>query len=126
MRPFARSAAVLFLTLAGAAGSHANAQPSGSVVELESPLVTSRPLHGLLRLPNRTGASATVVLLHSCNGNWRRLDERWGRVIASWGYVTLTIDSSLNSNCRNAAIELAQDAYRGLDFLVQHPAVDPA
>jgi len=124
MRPFARFAAALLPILAGA--SHANAQPSGSVVELESPLATSRPLHGLLRLPNRTGASATVVLLHSCNGDWRRLDERWGRVIASWGYVTLTVDSSLNSNCRNAAMELAQDAYRALNFLVRHPAVDPA
>src|SRR5262245_40272534 len=124
MRPFAGFAAVLLLILAGA--SRANAQPSGSVVELESPLATSRPLHGLLRLPNRTGASATVVLLHSCNGDWRRLDERWGRVIASWGYVTLTVDSSLNSNCRNAAMELAQDAYRALNFLVRHPAVDPA
>ena len=126
MKTFAGFAAVLLLTLAGAVGSHANAQPSGSVVELESPVATSRSLHGLLRLPNRTGASAAVVLLHSCNGNWRRLDERWGRVIASWGYVTLTVDSSLNSNCRNAAIELAQDAYRALDFLVKHPAVDPA
>src|SRR5690242_5867711 len=112
MRTFARSATALLLSLAGALGSYANAQPAGSVVELESPVATSRPLQGLLRLPNRTGASAAVVLLHSCNGNWRRLDERWGRVIASWGYVTLTIDSSANSNCRNAAVELAQDAYR--------------
>jgi dienelactone hydrolase len=126
MRAFAGFAAVLFLTLSGAMGSRVNAQPSGSVVELESPLAASRPLHGLFRAPSRARASPAVVLLHSCNGNWRRLDERWGRVIASWGYVTLTVDSSLNSNCYNAAIELAQDAYRALDFLVRHPAVDPA
>lgn len=125
MRPFAGFAAALLLILAGTAGG-ATAQPSGSVVELESPVATSRALQGLLRLPVRTGASPAVVLLHSCNGNWRRLDERWGRVIASWGYVTLAVDSSLNSNCRNAAIELAQDAYRALNFLVRHPAVDPA
>jgi dienelactone hydrolase len=124
MRPFARCAAALLLTLAGAVGRPANAQPSGSVVELESPLAASRPLHGLLRLPNRTGTSPAVVLLHSCNGNWRQLDERWGRVIASWGYVTLTGDSS--TNCRNAETGLAQDAYRALNFLVRHPAVDPA
>jgi dienelactone hydrolase len=126
MRPFARSAAVLLLILADAVGHHAKAQPSGSVVELESPLAASRPLHGLVRMPNRPGASPAVVLLHSCNGNWRRLDERWGRVVASWGYVTLTVDSSLNSNCRNAAVELAQDAYRALNFLVRNPAVDPS
>jgi len=125
MRPFAGIAAALLFVLPGTAGGAA-AQPAGSVVELESPVATSRALQGLLRLPVRTGTSPAVVLLHSCNGNWRRLDERWGRVIASWGYVTLAVDSSLNSNCRNAAIELAQDAYRALNFLVRHPAVDPA
>lgn len=124
MRTFARFSAALLFILAGTLGS-ATAQPMGSVVELESPAATSRALQGLLRLPVRTGTSPAVVLLHSCNGNWRRLDERWGRVMASWGYVTLTVDSSLNSNCRNAAIELAQDAYRALNFLVRHPAVDP-
>jgi len=126
MRAFAGFAAILLLITASAVGSHANAQPSGAVVELDSPAATSRALQGLLRLPSHPGASPAVVLLHSCNGNWRRLDERWGRVIASWGYVTLTVDSSLNSNCRNAAVELVHDAYRALNFLVRHPAVDPA
>src|SRR5437667_4395323 len=129
MRPFARLAAALLPTLlaASAAGSvSVTAQPLGSVVELETPLAAPRPLQGLLRSPNRAGTSPAVVLLHSCNGNWRRLDERWGRVIASWGYVTLAIDSSLKSNCRNAEVDLALDAYRALNFLVQQPAVDPA
>jgi len=126
MKTLAGFAAVLLLFTSAVGSRGAAAQPSGSVVELESPLATSRALQGLLRLPGRTGTSPAVVLLHSCNGNWRRLDERWGRVVASWGYVTLTVDSSASSNCRNAAIELAQDAYRALDFLVQHPAVDPA
>jgi len=128
MRTFTGFAAIPLLILAAiAAGSRcAAAQSQGSVVELETPLAAARPLQGLLRLPTRAGAAPAIVLLHSCNGNWRRLDERWGRVLASWGYVTLTVDSSLKSNCRNAEVELAQDAYRALNFLVQQRAVDPA
>ena len=33
-----------------------------------------------------------VVLLHGCGGGWRGLDERWGKRLAEWGYVTLTVD----------------------------------
>jgi dienelactone hydrolase len=123
------SAAVLFLTLLAAIGAGsrgATAQSSGSVVELETPLAASPPLHGFLRVPNRAGNSPAVVLLHSCNGDFRRIDERWGRLIASWGYVTLAVDSSLKSTCGNAASELAFDAYRALDYLVQQSFVDPA
>ncbi len=65
-----------------------------------------------------------VVLLHGCNGNWGRLDERWGVTIASWGYVTLTIDSfgprGIKNSCgSDPPADLLFDAYRGLDFLVQ-------
>jgi dienelactone hydrolase len=71
------------------------------------------------------------VLLHSCNGNWARLDEGWGRRIASWGYVTLTVDSfgprGLKNTCGSGApVDLAFDAYRALNFLVRQPFVDPA
>lgn len=123
------SAAVLLLTIlaaSAAGGSDASAQSSGTVVELETPLAASPPLQGYLRLPSRAGNSPAVVLLHSCNGNWRRIDERWGRLIASWGYVTLAVDSSLKSTCGNAAAELAFDAYRALDYLVQQSSVDAA
>jgi hypothetical protein len=126
MRPFARLAALTALFLTGANINIAAAADAPAIpVELEAPLAAPRPLRGLLRLPNRTGTSPAIVLLLSCNGNWRRLDERWGRVIASWGYVTLAVDSSLKSNCRNAEVYLALDAYRALNFLVQQPAVDP-
>jgi len=71
------------------------------------------------------------VLLHSCNGNWLRLDERWGKRIASWGYVTLSVDSfgprGLKSTCdSNAPIDLGLDAYRALNYLARQPFVDPA
>jgi dienelactone hydrolase len=89
------------------------------------------PLQGYLRQPNSAGPSAAVVLLHSCNGNWGRLDQRWGKRIASWGYVTLTVDSfgprGIKNTCGSGApVDLALDAYRALGFLVRQPFVDPA
>lgn len=116
--------------LAGdAAAVAAVAEAPASVVELENPLASSPPLQGLLRQPNRAGPSPAVVLLHSCNGNWRRLDERWGRVISSWGYVTLTVDSfgprGLRDTCGNGApVPLAFDAHRALNYLARQPSVD--
>ena len=117
---------LVFLVASAAGGRGATGQSAGAVVELETPLAASPPLQGFLRLPNRAANSPAVVLLHSCKGDWRRLDERWGRLIASWGYVTLAVDSSLKSTCGNASSELAFDAYRALDYLVQQSFVDPA
>jgi dienelactone hydrolase len=111
--------------------AQAPSESSGSVVELETPLASPLPLQGYLRRPNGAGPSPAVVLLHSCNGNWLRLDERWGKRIASWGYVTLAVDSfgprGLKETCDSGApVDLASDAYRALRFLVQQPFVDPA
>jgi dienelactone hydrolase len=104
---------------------------SGSVVELETPLASPAPLQGYLRRPDGTGPSPAVVLLHSCNGSWRRLDERWGPSIASWGYVTLSVDSfetrGIKSACTGTGpVDMTFDGYRALDFLVKQPFVDPA
>lgn len=109
----------------------APSESSATVVEFENPLASSQPLQGYLRRTNSAGPSPAVVLLHGCNGNWRRLDERWGRRVASWGYVTLTVDSfgprGLKNTCGGGApVDLAFDAYRALNFLVQQPFVDPA
>jgi dienelactone hydrolase len=113
-----------------AAGAAAWSQSPARVVEFESPLASPTPLQGYLRQPNSAGPSPAVVLLHSCNGNWARLDERWGRRIASWGYVTLTVDSfgprGIRNTCNSGApVDLAFDAYRALSFLVRQPFVDP-
>jgi dienelactone hydrolase len=106
-------------------------QSSATVVEFESPVANPLPLQGYLRQTNGAGPSPAVVLLHSCNGNWGRLDERWGKRIASWGYVTLTVDSfgprGIKNTCGGGApVALAFDAYRALNFLAQQPSVDPA
>ena len=104
--------------------------PAQTIVELESPIAHAPPLQGLLRRPVGAGPFPAVVLLHSCNGNWKKLDERWGRQIAPWGYVTLTVDSfgprGIHNTCGNGSpAEMAFDAYRALDFLVRQHAVDP-
>jgi dienelactone hydrolase len=112
-------------------GSPAAALDSGvTMVELESPLAHSQPLQGLLRRPSGGGPFPAVVLLHSCNGNWKRLDERWGKQIAPWGYVTLTVDSfgprGIDNTCTGGSpVDMAFDAYRALDFLVRQQSVDP-
>jgi dienelactone hydrolase len=123
-----KAAAVVIAMLTGCAA--AIAETSASVVDFETPLSRLQPLQGYLRQPAGAGPSPAVVLLHSCNGNWRRLDERWGKLIASWGYVTLTVDSfgprGLSNTCSSGApVDLAFDAYRALGYLVQQRFVDP-
>ena len=88
-------------------------------------------LQGSLRRPERKGLSPAVVLLPVCDGYARPLDEDWGTRISSWDYVTLTIDSFGPRGIRNCGDphtnypELAFDAYRGLNFLVEKSFVDP-
>jgi len=122
---------VATLTVLLLAGGNATALDSGAtMVELESPLARPQPLQGLLRRPEGAGPFPAIVLLHSCNGNWQKLDERWGRQIAPWGYVTLTVDSfgprGIDNTCSSGSpADLAFDAYRALDFLVRERSVDP-
>jgi dienelactone hydrolase len=109
----------------------AESEPSATVVEFENPLASPQPLQGYLRQTNSAGPSPAVVLLHGCNGNWMRLDEHWGKRIASWGYVALAVDSfgprGIKNTCSSGApVDLAFDAYRALSFLVRQPFVDPA
>jgi dienelactone hydrolase len=122
------AAAAVLIALAS---SPAQSESSPVVVEFESPLASPQPLQGYLRRTNGAGPSPAVVLLHSCNGDWRRLDRGWGLRIASWGYVTLTVDSfgprGIKNSCGGGApVDMAFDAYRALNFLVQQPFVDSA
>jgi dienelactone hydrolase len=128
-----KTAALAAALLTGHAGGCAAAEveSSGTIVEFENPLASPLPLQGILRQTNAATPAPAVVLLHSCNGDWRKLDERWGKLISSWGYVTLTVDSfgprGLKQTCgSNAPVPLAFDAYRALNYLTRQPSVDPA
>jgi dienelactone hydrolase len=132
MRPFARAAALLAaLSMTGADIRIATAADAPPIpVEFESPVASPQPLHGFLRIPGGSGPAPAVILLHGCGGGWRQLDARWGPRLASWGYVTLTIDRfesrGIRSACSGGAPPAtAYDAYRALSFLARHPAVDP-
>jgi dienelactone hydrolase len=127
----AAQAVVAALLIASAGQSLAVATEAiATIAELETPVASAHPLQGLLRQPAAKIPLPAVVLLHGCNGNWKWLDERWARLIAAWGYVTLTLDSfrprGLQNTCAGGAtVDMARDAYRALDFLVKQPFVDP-
>jgi dienelactone hydrolase len=132
MTRLAKAAAIVvaFLTGISVPCLAADDGPGPRLVEIETPLASPRPLEGHLRQPRDAGTSPAVVLLHGCNGGWQQLDERWGKRIASWGYITLAVDRfgprGLTSTCTTGApAATVQDAYRALEFLVQLPSVDP-
>ena len=94
-----------------------------------SPLV----LQGYLRRPVSRGPSPAVILVHGCAGFAEQLDQNWGERIASWGYVTLTIDSFGRRGIKNTGPctkapppDIDYDPYRGLSYLIQQKLVDPA
>lgn len=131
MTNLAKIAAFVAAFLTGDAVEGLAAESSPIVVEIESPLASSHPLQGYLRQSGSPGPSPAVVLLHSCNGNWARLDQRWGKRIASWGYVTLSVDSFGPRGIKSCGGDspsdgLALDAYRALSFLVGKSFVDSA
>ncbi|WFU31898.1 dienelactone hydrolase family protein [Bradyrhizobium brasilense] len=124
--------ATLSALLIGSAGlccAARSGQPP-AFVEFESPLASAQPLQGYLRTPDGPGPSPAVVLLHGCSGFFKQLDERWGKRLAAWGYVTLTVDRfgprGITSACTGGApAATVHDAYRALSYLARQSAVDP-
>ena len=106
--------------------------PPAKAIQFEGDLpFTPNPLllKGYLRRPEGGGRYPAIVLLHGCGGFAEPLDQRWGPRLASWGYVTLTIDRfgprGIENVCGNPfPPDQNFDAYRGLNFLVRQPFVD--
>ncbi len=133
MLTLAKIAAAAGILLMGQALAcpQARAQSHSTIVEIETPLASAHPLQGYLRRPNGAGTWPAVILLHSCNGSWQRIDERWGKRIAAWGYVTLSVDSfgprGIKIGCRDRpSADFTTDASRALNFLAGQSSVDPA
>lgn len=87
-------------------------------------------MQGYLRRPDGIGPFPVVVLWHGCGGLAESVDQNWAVKIASWGYVTLTIDSFGPRGIKNTCpgdlpADVALDAYRALNFLVRQQFVDP-
>jgi dienelactone hydrolase len=117
-----------------AAGAHAGsaAETGGAAEPVQFDIAWAKPnphqLRGLLRRPPGAGRAPAVVLLHDCVGDWRGIDERWGKLLASWGYAALTVDSygsrGIASACNNEQIPPDLfDAYSALMFLRASPFV---
>jgi dienelactone hydrolase len=133
MRNFARIAALLTALPMWGAGAilAAGADRPPRHIEFESPLSGGpHALQGYLRLPDGPGPSPAIVLMHGCGGGWRGLDERWGKLLAEWGYVALTIDRFGTRGITHACTaalppSMLYDAYRALKFLIGQSSVDP-
>jgi len=125
-------ACLIVLLVGNSVDCSAQSGQPAAVVQFEGIPAGPQPvrLQGYLRQPNGAALLPAVVMLHGCGGRADLLDQDWGAKIASWGYVTLTIDSfgprGLKNTCASAApLDLGFDAYRGLNFLVREPFVDP-
>jgi len=91
--------AVLFAVVMGVSGGYRGfaAEDSAAAQIVQFPIASAEPapllIRGTLRRPEGPGPFAAIVLLHGCEGDWRGIDERWGRRLAEWDYVALTVDS---------------------------------
>ena len=91
-------------------------------------------LTGKLTKPKGDGPFHAVVVLHGCSGLHKYFDV-WAERLASWGYVTLQVDSfgprGESNICRDSILiydlltKRAQDAYDAKSYLVGLPFVDP-
>jgi dienelactone hydrolase len=102
--------------------------PPAKLIEFEGDLpFTPKPviLKGYLRRSDTAGRHPAIVLLRGCGQAAEQLDQNWGRRLASWGYVTLTIDRK-GDICSVENFPPLQDfdAYRGLNFLARQSFVD--
>jgi dienelactone hydrolase len=123
-------AAAALLTADAYVGSAAETGGAAEPVQFDIAWAKPNPhqLRGLLRRPPGAGRAPAVVLLHDCVGDWRGIDERWGKLLASWGYAALTVDSygsrGIASACNNEQIPPDLfDAYSALMFLRASPFV---
>jgi dienelactone hydrolase len=87
-------------------------------------------LIGHLRRPDGAGPFRAVVLLHGCAGDWPGMDSRWGRRLANWGYVALSVESFGPRGIRSACgggdpRDHVFDTYGALSFLAAQPFVVP-
>ena len=83
-----------------------------------------------LRRASTAGPSPAVVLLHGCNGDWRAARRALGQADRVLGLCHAHRRQSWSARPQDTCDsgspdDLAVDAYRALNFLVQQPLVDP-
>jgi dienelactone hydrolase len=99
---------------------------AGSFTEIPGAGDEQGPLPAYLARPAGTGPFPAVVVLHGCGG-FGNVATAWADRLASWGYVTVAVDSltprGKRTGCAGGANDQAYDAYRALDFLAKQPSV---
>lgn len=77
-------------------------------------------IRGMLSKPSGDGSFPAVVLLHGGFGI-RAFQRDWARKIASWGYVTLLVDSygprGIRDKYEGRRVDLGADAWGGIEHL---------
>lgn len=102
------------------------AQQNGLVLKA----VPGTPLNGYLTRPQREGPFPAIVVLHGCTGLFLSVTKTWSERLASWGYVTLFVDSfttrGIHETCdhRGLLADRVYDAYGALEFLSKLSFVD--
>jgi dienelactone hydrolase len=85
-------------------------------------------IQAYLTRPEGQGPFPAVLLLPRCDGFTPSVQETMPQRLASWGFVTLAVDSlatrKAQDPCANAALDIFADAYGGLFYLAQLPFVD--
>jgi dienelactone hydrolase len=96
----------------------------------ENPIQPGDRLNGHLARPEGSGPFPAVVVLPGCAGLTAYLKEAFPPLLATWGYVALTVDSfstrNVEPNCvkEHASVDRVSDAYGGLFHLARLPFVD--
>jgi dienelactone hydrolase len=130
----AAPASLAALLIAAALRAACAAEPSTSGPEVVQIPLNPLPfdLKGYLRRPNGTGPFPAVVLIPACGRFGSSVDRDWGEALSAWGYVALTLDIFTahgipgRITCLYATgPELAEDAYRGLNLLIERKLGDP-
>ena len=86
-----------------------------------------------LRIAQRSGRTPVAVLIHGSSGVGPNI-ELWVRDLNAMGFSTFVIDGFTGRGLTVVGpdqsllgrLNLALDAYRGLDILAKHPRIDPA
>lgn len=88
-------------------------------------------MKGDLRRPDGSGHFPAVIILPACGAFMNSVDQGWGGILASWGYVALTLDVFTDRGIKGAGTclhpappETTEDVYRGLDWLAARKYVD--
>jgi dienelactone hydrolase len=94
---------------------------------------TTTRIGGELRLPERTAPVPAVVLLHGSAGIGANVD-RWANEMNEIGVGALLVDSftgrgivqTATDQSQLASLPMIVDAYRALDILSKHSAIEPS